>query len=207
MTLEPAAAILIASTNAGKRAEYRRLLPEYLEIVSLGEYPARLPAEDGPDYATIAAAKALAASSQTGLLAIGDDSGLEVDALGGAPGLQTARFAGDPPSDERNRALLLRRLRGVPAPRRTATFRCAVALAAPHGIIAVTEGSCTGRIGPAEAGAGGFGYDPLFVLADGRTLAELAPDEKDRVSHRGHACRALLPHLLGAIANEQGGVR
>ncbi len=198
--------ILIATTNPGKRAEFRRLLPLHVQVVALHEVdePVRLPPETGVDYAEIAANKALAAAEQTGLLAVADDSGLEVDALDGAPGPRTARFAGEPPADDRNRALLLRLLADVPAAKRTARFRCAVALAAPSGIVAVTDGTCAGQIGTAELGTQGFGYDSLFVLDDGRTMAELTAAEKDRVSHRGEAYRAMLPHLLAALATAQG---
>lgn len=207
MALEHRPIILVATSNRGKRAEFQRLLPAQVRVVSLDDYPVQMPPEIGNDYAEIATSKAIAAAAQTGLLTIADDSGLEVDALDGAPGLRTARFAGDPPSDERNRAYLLHLLADVPAPRRIARFRCAVALAAPGGIVALTEGTCAGRIGIAEMGAHGFGYDPLFILEHGRTLAELTGDEKDRISHRGHALRTMLPHLLAAIETAQGEAR
>lgn len=205
MPLEYVPEIVIATTNPGKRAEFQRLLLADARVVALDNVSFRLPTEEGNDYAEIAARKALAAAEQTGLLAVADDSGLEIDALNGAPGLHTARFAGEPPSDARNRAHLLALLTDVPMPRRTARFRCAVALANPDGIVAVTEGTCVGRIGTVEVGTHGFGYDPLFVLADGRTMAELTAAEKDHVSHRGHAYRVMLPHLRVALRKVQGG--
>jgi XTP/dITP diphosphohydrolase len=201
MSVENGRTILIATSNRGKRAEFERLLPSTVRIVALDDPDVRvqMPAETGTSYAEIAATKALAAAEQSGWLTVADDSGLEVDALDGAPGLRTARFAGEPPTDDRNRALLLSLLADVSASRRTARFRCAVALAEPGRVVAVTEGTCAGRIGTSEVGTRGFGYDPLFVLDDGRTMAELTDVEKDRVSHRGRAIRAMLPRLLAAL--------
>ena len=201
MSVENGRTILIATSNRGKRAEFERLLPSTVRIVALDDLDVRvqMPAETGTSYAEIAATKALAAAEQSGWLTVADDSGLEVDALDGAPGLRTARFAGEPPTDDRNRALLLSLLAVVSASRRTARFRCAVALAEPGRVVAVTEGTCAGRIGTSEVGTRGFGYDPLFVLDDGRTMAELTDVEKDRVSHRGRAIRAMLPRLLAAL--------
>ncbi len=141
-------------------------------------------------------AKARGYARAAGLWALADDSGLEVDALGGRPGVRSARYAGPGAGDEANLALLLREMAGVPAGRRGARFRCWAVLAAPEGIVAEAEGVCAGRIAAAPAGGGGFGYDPVFVVdGAGRTMAELADAEKDEVSHRGRALRALRPEL------------
>jgi XTP/dITP diphosphohydrolase len=158
----------------------------------LSDFPgARLPEETGQTYAENALEKARAAAHLTGALALGDDSGLEVDALGGAPGLHTARFGGPGLSDPDRRMLLLERLRdGTPA-RRTARFRCAIALAGPGKADNVVEGVVEGMIAEAPRGTGGFGYDPLFLYPPlGRTFAELSDAEKQRVSHRGRALQA-----------------
>jgi XTP/dITP diphosphohydrolase len=192
--------LLIATSNPGKRAEFERLLAGTMQIVTLDRTAARLPDEDGTDLAQIAATKATAAAEQTGLLTLADDSGLEVDALGGAPGARAARYAGEPPSDERNRNRLLAELRTIPAGLRMARFRCAVALARPSVIVATAEGTCEGSIAFAAAGSRGFGYDPVFLLPDGRTMAELTPDEKDRISHRARAYRSLWPRLMELLA-------
>jgi XTP/dITP diphosphohydrolase len=194
--------LLIATSNPGKRAEFERLLAGVARIVALDHHSVRLPEEVGTNLAQIATDKAVAACEQTGLLTLADDSGLEVDALGGAPGARAARFAGEPPSDERNRARLLAELQRVPAGRRTARFRCAVALIRPEGLVVTALGSCEGSIAFAAAGSQGFGYDPIFLLPDGRTMAELMPKEKDRVSHRARAYRALWPRLMEQLATE-----
>jgi len=125
---------------------------------------------------------------------LADDSGLEVDALDGAPGVWSARYAGEPCDDGANNRKLLGALAGVPDDRRTARFRCALVFVDADGTRLVAEGACEGRIGHAPRGSGGFGYDPLFLVADdaaGRTMAELAPDEKNRISHRARALDAL----------------
>ncbi|MGI9254963.1 MAG: RdgB/HAM1 family non-canonical purine NTP pyrophosphatase [Thermomicrobiales bacterium] len=195
--------VLVATSNAGKLAEFARLLPSGIQIVSLAEAGVALPEETGETFAENARLKALAGAVQSGLLTIADDSGLAADALGGAPGIRSARFAGEPSSDSRNRAALLAAMADVPEADRTARFICSVAIASPNGIEAEASGVCEGRVGFAERGAYGFGYDPLFVLPDGRTMAELTPGQKDAASHRGKAYQAILPHLrrlLGATA-------
>jgi XTP/dITP diphosphohydrolase len=166
----------------------------------LADWPgAALPAEMAETYAGNALIKARAAVSLTGCLVLADDSGLEVDALGGAPGLQSARYGG-PGLDDRGRVrLLLDALRAVPAPRRTARFRCVIALVEPDGRERLVEGKVEGCIAEAPRGTGGFGYDPVFVYPPlGRTLAELSEEEKACVSHRAHAVAAAR-RLLGAI--------
>lgn len=151
---------------------------------------AALPPEGDRSYTDNALAKARAAARAARALALADDSGLEVDALGGAPGVVSARFGGEGLSDGQRCALVLDRLRGLPAERRTARFRCVIALADPDGREQTVEGTVEGRIADAPAGAQGFGYDPIFLYPPlGRTFGELDPEAKARVSHRGIALR------------------
>ena len=161
-------------------------------IKLLSEFPdARLPEETGQTYAENALVKARAAARLTGALALGDDSGLEVDAPGGARGLHTARF-GRPGLTDRGRwEVLLERLRGVPPARRTARFRCVIALAGPARGEQVVEGVVEGVIAAAPRGRGGFGYDPVFFYPPlGRTFGEISDEDKQRVTHRGKALAA-----------------
>lgn len=143
--------------------------------------------------------KALAVAAFTGLPALADDSGLEVDALGGAPGVRSARYAGEGASDAENVEKLLHEMRGVPDEKRGARFVCVIALAQPDGRAEIFRGGVEGRIGGTPAGIGGFGYDPVFYPeGHGRTFAEMSPKEKDSMSHRGRALgklRAYLPSL------------
>jgi XTP/dITP diphosphohydrolase len=193
--------LLLATSNPGKRAEFARLLPPSVRLLTLQDVPVALPPEVGETFESIAITKALVAAATTGIPALADDSGLEVDALNGAPGLRSARFAGEPASDADNRAKLLACLRDAPADRRSARFRCAVALAEPSGVVATAEGTCEGAVGFTERGVHGFGYDSLFVLPDGRTLAEVLPEEKNRISHRARAYAAILPALEAFFAS------
>lgn len=195
--------IVIATTNPGKIEEFRRLLPPGIEIRSLLDLGIKLPPEHGATFLENAHAKALAAARQSGHLAIADDSGLEVDALGGEPGIRSARYAGPGASDADNRARLLAALAAVPSPTRTARFRCAVAIASPEGLIASAEGVCEGSIATTPAGCHGFGYDPIFLLPDGRTMAKLPPEEKNRISHRARAYQAVLPALRAVLGLDQ----
>jgi len=162
------------------------------QIKLLSEFPdARLPEETGQTYAENALVKARTAARVTGALALGDDSGLEVDALGGAPGLHTARFGGPGLTDRARWELLLERLRDVPPARRTARFRCVIALADPARGEQVVEGVVEGVIAAAPRGSGGFGYDPVFFYPPlGRTFGEISDEDKQRVSHRGKALAA-----------------
>lgn len=194
--------IILATRNRGKIEEMRTLLAGLpVEVISLRERP-DLPAveEDGDSFAGNALKKAVAAARAGGELALADDSGLEVEALGGLPGVRSARFAGPGAGDRANNMLLLQKLEGVPPERRGARFRCAVAVARPEGETHLIEETCAGRIAEAPRGQNGFGYDPLFVYEPaGLTFAEMEPAEKNRVSHRGKAlCRArlLLERLL-----------
>ena len=189
--------LLIGTHNRGKQAELRYLLDRLgLELVTLQELGIELEVpEPGPDYATHARDKALAYARASNLWTVSDDSGLEVDALGGAPGLGSARLGGKGLSDADRRRILLELLKAHPRPW-TARFRAVVALASPEGRVELGEGICPGEILPEERGRGGFGYDPLFLVeGSGQTMAELRPSEKNRISHRARAVQALLPSL------------
>ncbi len=172
------------------------------ELVALDDVaPGASLREDEPTFEANALAKARQAAAATGLPALADDSGIEVDALGGAPGVRSARFAGDPCDDARNNALLLRSLEGVPPENRSARYRCAAAYADPaRGLEIVRMGTCEGVVLEVPRGEGGFGYDPLMLMAPlGKTMAEIGLAEKNRLSHRAAAFRALAS-ALGAIA-------
>lgn len=188
--------LLVATSNPGKVAEFRRLLPPDVRVIGLAEAGVSLPEETGATFAENARLKALSAARDSGMLALADDSGLEVEALGGEPGVRSARYAGEPTSDERNRNLVLQRMDGVDADRRSARFTCVIVVADAHGIVAEARGECRGAIALAARGDRGFGYDPVFQLPDGRTMAELDPEEKDRTSHRGVAWAAIEATLL-----------
>ncbi|HLK10513.1 MAG TPA: RdgB/HAM1 family non-canonical purine NTP pyrophosphatase [Candidatus Binatia bacterium] len=186
------ARLVLATGNPGKTAELRALVAEWgpLDVRALADVGTIAPGpETGATYLENAILKARAVAVASGLPALADDSGLEVDALGGEPGPRSARWA---PSDAERIAKLLDALRDVPGPRRTARFRCVVALVLPDGGIEAAEGTCSGRIALRPAGTAGFGYDPVFVADElGRTLAEAGPAEKQKVSHRARAMRAL----------------
>jgi len=180
--------------------ELARLLGDLpIELVSLAEISgATLPEERGATYAENALGKARAARRLAGCAALGDDSGLEVDALGGAPGLHSARFGGPGLDDAGRVALLLERLRAVPAGRRRARFRCVIALVDERSREWTVEGVAEGEIAATPRGAGGFGYDPVFLYPPlGRTFGELTDREKEAVSHRAQAARAARALLSG----------
>ena len=193
--------LLVATRNPGKLVELRRLLDaegiagvRVLGLADVPDFPEE--PETGATFAENALAKARDAAKATGLAAVADDSGLTVDALGGMPGVLSARWAGRHGDDRANLELVLGQLADVPDDRRGAAFVCAAALVVPGGQEVVVHGEWTGRMARAPRGTGGFGYDPVFVPdGDTRTSAELAPHEKDALSHRGRAMRALLPHL------------
>lgn len=189
MTLSTERIIVLASGNQGKLEELRALLGPSVTVASAAELGAEMPAEVGVTFAENAILKAEAVARQTGHMAIADDSGLEVDALDGAPGVYSARYSGPNATDERNTQKLLRALDGVPWEKRSARFRSVVAVAFTPDIIVTTSGSCEGSITFIPRGSNGFGYDPVFELPDGRTMAELGPDEKNAISHRGNAMR------------------
>jgi len=185
--------LVVATRNEGKLREIASILAGLpIEIVALPD-PVTLP-EEGDAFEPNAIAKALAAARATGCAALGDDSGLEVDALGGAPGVYSARWGGPQLDDAGRNARLLAALEGVPEPRRTARFVCVAALATPDAVVATARGACEGAILRAPQGQGGFGYDPIFAVG-ARSMAELAPAEKDAISHRGAAFRALVPEI------------
>ena len=186
--------LVLATNNRGKLREYRELLAD--DPVELLAADALVPGwsvvEDGATFAANARLKACDLARRAALPALGDDSGLEVDALGGRPGVRSARFAGENADDAENTARLLRELRAVPDERRSAAFRCALALAFPDGTLVEADGRCEGRIARAPRGDGGFGYDPVFIDPDsGRSFAELSADVKNGLSHRRRAVDAL----------------
>jgi XTP/dITP diphosphohydrolase len=203
----PARRLLVATTNPGKIAELARLfagLPGLAVIGpdDIGPLPEVI--EDGDTFEANAVKKARAIAQATGIMTLADDSGLEVDALDGAPGVFSARYAGEGASDVDNNARLLAALEGVPDEARTARFRCVLAVVDPeraHADLLLTQGTVEGSIGHAPRGSRGFGYDPLFVvLGRNETMAELAPDEKDRLSHRAEAARAMRAALEAWLA-------
>jgi XTP/dITP diphosphohydrolase len=183
--------LLLASGNPGKLVELQALLRGLpVEVVSRPDLPDV--AETGETFVENAILKAHAAALWSGEWALADDSGLEVDALDGAPGVLSHRYAGPDATDAERNARLLAELAGVPDARRTARFRCAVALAAPDGRVWTAEGTCEGKIAHAPRGEHGFGYDPIFRLPDlNRTMAELLPAEKNHLSHRARALTAM----------------
>ena len=190
--------IVIASKNKGKIREIREI---YADLpVAIVEHP-DLPdvVEDGDTFAANARKKAVEIARHTGKWALADDSGLEVDALQGAPGIYSARWSGG--GDEANNDKLLAELRDVPAPARTARYRAVVVIASPDGrVVAEADGVCDGLIGFERKGTGGFGYDPLFVVPQfGRTMAELPAETKHSISHRGEALRRLRDPLTRAL--------
>ncbi len=193
--------LLIATRSEHKLRELRELLAlEHAELVSLDELGVLdNPIEDGDTFEANAAIKATAGIAVTGLPTLADDSGIEVDALDGAPGVRTRRYAGEDPTDADNNAKLLTALEGLPAERRGARYVCVLALAVPGQALRFERGICRGRIATVPRGTGGFGYDPIFEPegepVGGRTFGQWSADEKNQVSHRARAARAMAPHL------------
>lgn len=210
--MTPLFELLLATSNRGKLLELRALLADLpVEIVSLAHALPGKPqvVEDGATFRDNALIKARAAANATMLVTLAEDAGLEVDALGGRPGVRSARFSGEHATDAQNNAALLKALEEVEDDQRTARFRCVMVLIDPWGEGAareiVVEGSCEGVIARAPRGGGGFGYDPLFLVDGfGRTMAELSDDEKNQVSHRARAVHALRPALLDLVARRKG---
>jgi XTP/dITP diphosphohydrolase len=204
--------VFLASRNAKKLLEMGRILSPHLpgiEVLGLDDVaPYAEPVEDQPTFVGNAALKARAALAATGLPSIADDSGLCVDALNGMPGVLSARWSGPPKDDARNNALLLDQLADVPDERRGAHFACAVVFCAPPtpavpgGAELIVEGRMDGRVIRETRGSGGFGYDVLFEAVEfpGRTTAELDPADKDSVSHRGRALRAIAPQIAAVLS-------
>jgi XTP/dITP diphosphohydrolase len=199
--------LLVATNNPGKVREYQALLKGLPLTLT---YPAQEGIdieveETGSTFAQNARLKATAYARTSGLLTLADDSGLEVDALGGEPGTRSARYAGQGASDEDRYRLLLSKLEGVPWQQRTARFRCVIAVARPQGEVHTAQGTCEGVIAFEPRGEHGFGYDPVFYVPEhGQTMAELEPEVKNRISHRARAAegaRRILQELLGSTTS------
>lgn len=198
MTTRPL--LVVGTHNRKKGAELAALVaPLGIEVRTLADFPGALRVvEDGDTFAANAALKAAQQARHLGLWVLADDSGIAVDALGGAPGVNSARFAGPNATDADNNRLLLEQLAGVPLDRRTAHYVCHATLADPTGAIrAEAEDACHGRILTEARGSGGFGYDPLFEIVEyHRTFGELSPEVKECLSHRARAMRAILPAMV-----------
>jgi len=208
MSDAPPMRVVLATANPGKLREVQTLLAgSGLEVLPQSQFDIEAPAETGLTFVENAILKARHAAARSGLPAIADDSGLEVDALGGRPGVLSARFAGPDASDADNIARLLEELRGVPDAVRTARYRCIVVLmrTATDPAPLICEGVWEGRIATAPAGERGFGYDPLFRVGDlALTAAQLSPELKNSLSHRGQALRQLAALLKGARSGVSG---
>ncbi len=193
--------IVLATGNPKKRLELERILDGLdVQIVPMTELALPEPVEDGETFEANALIKARAACEGSGLPALADDSGLEVDALGGAPGVRSARYAGEAADDAANNQRLQEELASAPESQRTARFVCVAALVAPDGRAWTTRGTMEGHIVDEPRGEAGFGYDPYFVVeGETRTNAELSPEEKDARSHRGAAFRAIRPLVEALI--------
>jgi XTP/dITP diphosphohydrolase len=203
------ARMIVATRNAAKLREIASIYAHLnIELHSLADY-VRIPEvrEEGLTYADNAAAKARTAAEATGLVALADDSGIEVDALGGAPGVHSARYPAADATDAERSARILSLLEGIPRDRRTARYRAAIAVARPDGTVRIFEGVCEGRVACSPRGTGGFGYDPVFVPEGAQeTIAQAPPEFKNRISHRARALRAAEPYLrelLGVGEKEQ----
>jgi len=198
------AQLLVATRSEHKLRELRQLLDvDGLDLVSLDDLGvAGDPIEDGETFEANAAIKARFGLDATGLPTLADDSGLEVDALDGGPGVRTRRYAGEDATDAQNNAKLLAALDGLPADRRGARYVCALALAIPGDPLVIERGTCRGRIATSPRGTAGFGYDPIFEPEEeppgGRTFGDWSSEAKNEVSHRARAARRMAPHL-GAL--------
>lgn len=206
MTAPKVMSIVLATTNRGKLAEINALLSDWpVEVVTVVAVLGSMPpiVEDGDSFEANAIKKARAVAEATQSVTLADDSGLEVDALSGRPGVRSARFASESATDAENNALLLEMMQDVDDELRTARFRCCVAMVDPWDSAAptVVEGRCEGSIARSPSGTGGFGYDPLFLVQDqgGRTMAELSADQKNQVSHRARALSAMRPKLEALV--------
>jgi XTP/dITP diphosphohydrolase len=190
--------LLIATHNRGKLVEYQELLAGLpFELSTLDDLGILDDVDEtGTTFAENAALKAHAFAQRSGLLTLADDSGLQVDALGGEPGVYSKRYAGENATDAQRIDLMLRKLRDVPVEARTARFRCVIVIATPDGRARQAEGTVEGRIGFVPRGTNGFGYDPIFIVSDtDRTMAELPAAEKNKISHRARAMQAARPLL------------
>lgn len=195
--------VVLATRNAGKIADFQHLLDAAqlpIDVVSVGEFADLADTvETGVTFEENARLKADDVAHETGLPALADDSGLAVDVLGGCPGVFSARWSGTHGADQANIDLLLAQTGDVPADELTARFMCCVALAVPDESTQVEFGHVEGRLTRDQRGMNGFGYDPIFELPDGRTMAELTADEKAAISHRGRAFRAILPQVAALV--------
>lgn len=192
--IAPKRTIVIASNNPHKIREISDMLDDRFRVLSMREagFDGDID-ENGQTFEENAVIKARAVMKATGFAALADDSGLSVDALDGEPGVHSARYAGVHGDDRANNDLLIEKMAGIPAEDRTAQFICAMALALPSGEVRTAEGACPGVITFAPRGSGGFGYDPYFEYLSGETFAEMAQEEKNRISHRAHALQNMLP--------------
>ncbi|MBI3397919.1 MAG: XTP/dITP diphosphatase [Deltaproteobacteria bacterium] len=195
--------IVLATRNKGKAREIKEILKDLkLEILTLDDFPEiSTPTEDGKSFHENSLKKARFIAGQLNMPALADDSGLEVEILNRQPGIYSARYAGENATDEENNRKLLAELKGIPLEKRKACYRCVIAIVLPSGIEETVEGGCCGIIALETKGAGGFGYDPLFYFPQyKKTMAELSPDIKNRISHRGKALAKLKKKLI-AIFN------
>ena len=194
--IAPKRTIVIASNNAHKIREISDMLEDRLNVLSMKEAGFEEDIdENGDTFEENAIIKARAVAKATGFCALGDDSGLSVDALDGAPGVHSARYCGHHGDDKANNDLLIANMADIPAEDRTAEFVCAMALSLPNGEVKTVRGSCPGVITFTPRGEGGFGYDPYFEYLSGETFAEMAQEEKNRISHRAQAMQLMLPYL------------
>lgn len=201
--------LVLATTNPGKIIEFERLLAEAgipLRVLGLDAVGLSAPPETGETFEENAILKARHATEGSGLPALADDSGLVVDGLDGAPGVRSARYAGEGSNDEANRQRLIAELARVPEAARTARFRCAIAIALPGGTIETVTAAFEGRVITEPRGSGGFGYDSLFLIPErGLTLAELTLAEKNEISHRARATAQAVPILRRLLAGMSPG--
>jgi XTP/dITP diphosphohydrolase len=191
--------LIIASSNPGKLREFQDLLGGRVQVSSMRDLGVESPAETEATFVGNAMIKARFLHDLSGEVTLADDSGLIVDALSGRPGVLSARYAGDHGDDAANRTLVLKQMEGIPSDLRTARFVAAIVLIDRAGTAVSVEGVCEGTIGYGERGTNGFGYDSIFVLPDGQTMAELASASKNLISHRGDALRRILPSLENAL--------
>jgi len=194
--IAPKRTLVIASNNAHKIQEITEMVGDRLRVISMGEagFTGDID-ENGETFEDNAIIKARAVAKATGFCALGDDSGLSVDALDGAPGVHSARYCGRHGDDKANNDLLIANMADVPAEDRTAEFVCAMALSLPNGEVKTVRGACHGVITFTPRGNGGFGYDPYFEYLSGETFAEMAQEEKNRISHRANAMQLMIPYL------------
>jgi len=199
------AVLLVATTNRGKVAEYNSLLSGLgLELVTLDQAGISQEAEENFDtFTENARSKAIFYAGLSGLLTLADDSGLEVAALGGEPGVKSSRYAGNNASDADRISFLLNKLKNVPPEKRQARFKCIIAIASPDGHVETVSGECEGMIALEPRGKNGFGYDPIFYLPEyGKTIAEIPPGLKNDISHRGRAARKAREVLARMLAGK-----